>query len=161
PAGLRRERPVLGAHTPLRLVGSRLPRSRPSARRLVCQRSRTQSEEATMSKTVKPLVLTALDGANPLGFLASLGALAVLSETDVNTRLGWQAGARWTPFLQSGQPLDEASLATRLAEKLCGKPVDAAAEQKRGAAQKRFDTAKKQLKDAEAALKKRKLRGAE
>src|SRR6266511_2491459 len=114
-----------------------------------------------MNAKVHRLGLSALDGANPLGFLAALGTLGVLSQTDADTRLGWQAGARWTPFLQSGQPLDESSVVARLAEKLRGKPVDAEAEQKRQAAQKGFDAAKKRLKDVEAEFKKRKLRGVE
>ena len=45
-----------------------------------------------MSETTPPFNLTALDGANPLGFLAALGTLAVLSETDPHhqTRLARQ-----------------------------------------------------------------------
>lgn len=114
-----------------------------------------------MSADIPPLGLPALDGANPLGFLAALGTIAVLSETNATVRLSWQAGARWTPFLQCEQPLDKGSIVACLVEELRGKPVNAAAEKKREEAQKRFDAAKKTLKDAEAALKKRKLRGAE
>lgn len=53
------------------------------------------------------LELPALDGANPLGFLAALGTLVVLSETDPTIKLGWHARARWTPFLQSTKTLGE------------------------------------------------------
>jgi hypothetical protein len=105
------------------------------------------------------LELPALDGANPLGFLAALGTLAVLSETDPNLKLGWHARARWTPFLASLQPLNEAEILQRLAERLHGQPVDAKAERKREASQGRLDTAKRRLKNATEALKALKLRG--
>jgi hypothetical protein len=114
-----------------------------------------------MSASVHRLDLPALDGANPLGFLAALGTLAALSETDPTVRLGWQAHARWMPFLQGQQPLNENSIVATLVEKLAGKPVDTAAEKKRAEAQKGFDAARKSAKDAQANLKKRKLRGAE
>lgn len=105
------------------------------------------------------LELTALDGANPLGFLAALGTLAVLSETDPQIKLGWHARARWTPFLSSPQPLDEAEILQRLAGRLRGQAVDAKAESKREASQRRFDAAKTLLKDADDALKALKLKG--
>jgi hypothetical protein len=105
------------------------------------------------------LELSALDGANPLGFLAALGTLAVLSETDSHIRLGWKAKARWTPFLTSTKPFDETEILQRLAERLHGQPVDAKAERKREASQERLDTAKRRLKDAKDALKALKLRG--
>lgn len=107
------------------------------------------------------LKLTALDGANPLGFLAALGTLAVLSETDPQFKLGWHPRARWTPLLASPTPLDEAAILQRLAERLHGQPVDAKAERKREASQGRFDTAKKRLKDASDAVKARRLKGNE
>ena len=105
------------------------------------------------------LPLTALDGANPLGFLAAVGTLAVLSETDPHIKLGWHARARWTPFLASSLPLDEADILHRLAARLHGQPVDEKAERKRETSQGRFDAAKKRLKDANDALKARKLKG--
>jgi hypothetical protein len=107
------------------------------------------------------LELTALDGANPLGFLAALGTLAVLSETDPQIRLGWHPRARWTPLLASPKLLDETAILQRLAERLHGHPVDAKAERKREASQGRFDTAKKRLKDASDAVKARRLKGNE
>jgi len=107
------------------------------------------------------LELTALDGANPLGFLAALGTLAVFSETDTQIKLGWHPRARWSPFLSSPNPLDEAAILQRLAERLHGQPVDAKAERKREASQGRSDTAKKRLKDANDAVKARRLKGNE
>lgn len=105
------------------------------------------------------LELAGLDGANPLGFLAAVGTLAVLFETDPQIRLGWHARARWAPFLASPDPLDEALLLPRLAERLRGQSVDEKAERKRDVSQRRLDVAKKRLKDANEALKALKLRG--
>jgi hypothetical protein len=114
-----------------------------------------------MSETMPPFNLTALDGANPLGFLAALGTLAVLSETDPHIKLGWHLGARWTPFLTSPNPLEKAEVLQCLATRLRGKPVDAEKEKLRDAAQKRFDAAKKEFKNAVDQFKKRGLRGKE
>jgi len=105
------------------------------------------------------LELLALDGSNPLAFLAALGTVIVLSECDPTVRLGWRRTARWTPFIQSSQPMDQTSVATTLAEKLRGVAVNPSAEKQRAAAQNSFDIAKKKLKDANAALRKRGLRG--
>jgi hypothetical protein len=47
------------------------------------------------------LTLTGLDGANPLGFLATLGAFRVLNEASP-ARMYWrQDGGRWTPVLST------------------------------------------------------------
>ncbi len=100
------------------------------------------------------LELTALDGANPLGFLAALGTLRVLSETDPTIKLGWHAHARWVPFLTSSHPLEETEILKRLATRLRGKPVDAEKEKLREAAQKQFNSAKTQRKKANEAFKK-------
>jgi hypothetical protein len=114
-----------------------------------------------MSETIHRLDLPALDGANPLGFLAAIGTLSVLSETTPDIKLGWHAGARWTPFLASANPLNETEILQRLATRLRGKPVHAEKEKLRDAAQKRFDAAKKGLKNAVDRFKKRGLRGKE
>lgn len=47
------------------------------------------------------LVLTGLDGTNPLGYLAALGTLRVLSDRGVDARLGWRLLDAWRPVLQS------------------------------------------------------------
>jgi hypothetical protein len=107
------------------------------------------------------LELSALDGANPLGFLGALGTLAVLSETDSSIKLAWKTRARWTPFLTSPLPLDRQKVLQHLAKQLRGKPVNAQKEVERQAAQKQFDMAKKALKNAKERLKKRGLRGEE
>jgi len=54
------------------------------------------------------ILLTGLDGANPLGFLAALGALAAAGATDDGARLAWTNEGRWRPSLIS--TLDRASL---------------------------------------------------
>jgi hypothetical protein len=105
------------------------------------------------------LNLPALDGANPLGFLAALGALTILSETDSTIKLGWQCRARWVPFIVSSNPLNEADVLQRLTTRLRGKPVDAENQRLREEAQKRFDSAKRNLKSAEDRLKKLSLKG--
>jgi hypothetical protein len=69
------------------------------------------------------LLLPGLDGTNPLGFLAALGLLRVLSESRIFGGLGmsWApAGGTWVPVLHAtGDPsLDENSLLTLLIERL-------------------------------------------
>jgi len=107
------------------------------------------------------LDLSGLDGSNPLGFLAALGTVVVLSESDPAVLLGWKRTARWIPFLQSCRSLDKSSVASILAEKLRGKPVGSANDGKRARSQIRFDATKKKLKDARAQLKALRLRGKE
>jgi hypothetical protein len=114
-----------------------------------------------MSEPAYRLDLPALDGANPLGFLAALGTLAVLSETDPALRLGWKRGPRWTAFLQGVKELNAGIIVQVLADKLRGDAVAPAAENKRKTAQQQFDQAKKKLKKAEDELKQLKLRGKE
>jgi hypothetical protein len=56
-----------------------------------------------------PLVLTGLDGANPLGFLAALGTLAVLSQGACpQARLAWKrTGAIWRPVISDAAIRDK------------------------------------------------------
>jgi hypothetical protein len=114
-----------------------------------------------MSPPVHTLDLPALDGANPLGFLAALGTLTVLAETDPTLKLGWHARARWVPFLVSDKPLEENEILQRLVVRLRGQQVDAGKEASRKKAQERFDGAKKALKDSIDRFKKLGLRGKE
>ncbi|HZT72150.1 MAG TPA: hypothetical protein VE996_00690 [Terriglobales bacterium] len=59
------------------------------------------------------LELPALDGSNPLAFLAALGVLVSLApEPALNLRLSWRRAARVTPTIHAASPLD--------AETLCG-----------------------------------------
>jgi hypothetical protein len=48
---------------------------------------------------VSEIVLTGLDGANPLGFFAALGVLEVLSERGMPARLQWRDEGVWRPVL--------------------------------------------------------------
>lgn len=106
-----------------------------------------------MSAPVHTLDLPALDGANPLGFLAALGTLTVLAETDPTLKLGWHARARWVPFLTSTNRLDKEAILHRLATHLRGQRVAPTAERKRVVSQGHMDVAKRRLKDAQEALK--------
>ncbi len=60
------------------------------------------------------LLLPGLDGTNPLGFLAALGVLRVLSELQLVVKLSWQRnGGTWRPYLHGvSTPLPE--LGTKL-----------------------------------------------
>src|SRR5262245_29309888 len=98
-----------------------------------------------MNEPIHTLDLSALDGANPLGFLAALGTLAVLSESDPGIRLRWHARARWVPYLTSPRfsgEIEEAQkdILQHLSTRLGGKPVDAQKKKLREVAQKRFDS---------------------
>jgi hypothetical protein len=64
------------------------------------------------------LLLTGLDGANPLGFLAALGVLNVLSDgasTDVTPTLAWAYRGSWRPIVSSG---DDGMTVEALAKKV-------------------------------------------
>ncbi len=114
-----------------------------------------------MNASAHSLELPALDGTNPLGFLAALGTLAVLSESDPAFRLGWRRGPKWTAFLTRNKPFSDAGLARLLARKLRGKSVPPASAEQCAAAAKQLARAKKALKAAQQELKSRKLRGKE
>ncbi len=62
--------------------------------------------------------LTGLDGANPLGFLAALGALRVLHDRGHEAHLRWELAGRWTPVLGVG--MDRAGLIAALDEDRAG-----------------------------------------
>lgn len=114
-----------------------------------------------MNTHTHQLDLPALDGANPLGFLAALGTLVVLGELDAEAKLGWKASAHWVPFLQSRRPLDEISLLKALDEKLRGKSVPEAASSRLREAKQRRNQANKQLKQARQKLKELQVKGME
>jgi len=105
------------------------------------------------------LNLPALDGANPLAYLAALGTLVVLTKSDRSLKLGWHAGVRWTPFLQSDVLLEKERVISLLAEVLRGQEVQDENENKRKSAQEEHDKAKKLLKNEKDKLKELKLHG--
>lgn len=111
-------------------------------------------------KSRRGLLLPGLDGANPLGFLAALGTLAVLCRAgETQARLGWRRTAKWTPYLESVSISEPSALSEKVTEALRGKPPAESAEQQREAAQREFDQAKKALKDKRNEIKSRRLRG--
>jgi len=62
------------------------------------------------------LLLTGLDGANPLGFLAALGVLNVLADaapTGVTPRLAWTYQGAWRPVVSSGDDVLTADILAR------------------------------------------------
>jgi CRISPR-associated endonuclease/helicase Cas3 len=122
-----------------------------------CQGCRPLKNTAAMSE---PLELSALDGANPLGFLAALGTLVTLVEAgESSARLSWKGGAAWRPSLTGLRDPD--AICSILAAELRGREVAAEAEDARAEAQKRFEAASARLKKAKEGFKKRKLRGKE
>lgn len=106
--------------------------------------------------------LRALDGANPLGFLAALGVITVLRDAGLDdAKLGWQCAAKWTPYLL-GVDVNEDELCNLLRKGLSGiepprEACDACAKAKR-----LFDDAKAAVKkSAKEAIRQRGLTGAE
>jgi CRISPR-associated endonuclease/helicase Cas3 len=132
-------------------------------------------------ETADSIVLTGLDGANPLGFLAALGILATLHQAgERDARLSWRRSVTWQPVLSgiSLAALREASgtgdedsqkdaarahngLCKMLADGLRGKPAEGDAQERRQESQAAFDAAKKAVKDRLEAIKQRRLRGNE
>jgi hypothetical protein len=110
----------------------------------------------------KGLVLPGLEGANPLGFLASLGTLAIVSTGTPSSsiKLSWWGTAEgWIPRIH-GAGLDPRLLAKQVANRLALPFTPAPdADQVRDAAQRRLDAKRTDLKNAVSALKKRKLKG--
>jgi hypothetical protein len=65
------------------------------------------------------ILLHGIDGANPLGFLAAIGTLRVLSLDADGTRLRWKKHENsWRPVLAADVPLDEENFIEQLAAKL-------------------------------------------
>src|SRR5579872_6164683 len=61
------------------------------------------------------LLLTGLDGANPLGFFAALGILRVLARTlEASPKLAWRNVGRWRPVLSSVPRLEDVLSLVRL-----------------------------------------------
>lgn len=103
-----------------------------------------------MSAPPHHLDLPALDGTNPLGFLAALGALAVLSETDPGLRLGWRRGPRWTALLQRTALLDTDSVVATLVEGLKPTPTSVEADQGKEACRGAYEQALAKLQEAQS-----------
>jgi hypothetical protein len=108
------------------------------------------------------LILPGLDGTNPLGFLAALGALQLLNSEygSQNLMMSWVGNQGvWNPVLHSvGE--DRKSVSKSLAKQLkCPFTPEAAASYKRKETQEAFDKKKLDRKKAADELKRQGLRG--
>lgn len=113
-----------------------------------------------MSHETHRIELSGLDGANPLGFLAAVGTLVVLSEDGANdVRLGWKRGAVWRPFVTGVQEPHE--LVARVCKQLQGREIPPDAEKLRLVAKKGFEEALRLLKKRREEVKSKRLRGKE
>lgn len=91
----------------------------------------------------KGIELRALNGDNPLGFLAALGVVAVLHQTgEKEIRLSWKHNFSWTPSLQ-GFAEDKDALVKKLAVALKGRTVSKEAIKEEQKTKKAFETSKK------------------
>ena len=95
----------------------------------------------------RPFELRALDGTNPLGFLAALGTLVTLAQRGVaGARLRWRQARTWVPVLEGTGADDERALAEAVAEGLRGEPVADDAERARERAQRGMEKARTAIK---------------
>lgn len=110
------------------------------------------------------LLLCGLDGTNPLGFLAALGTVSLLSDVDrtATITLAWKVcEGVWVPSIK-GVVQDNAAVARAVAEQLkCPFQPDETKNRRRSDSQAAHDVVKKELKDAMESLKRLGLRGAE
>lgn len=98
--------------------------------------------------TAKSVELAGIDGANPLGFLAALGTLVTIRQAgEKEARLRWTRARTWAPVLDGISTSDHAALSDALATVLRGRVVSCDDEQRRQAAQREFDIAKKAAAD--------------
>jgi hypothetical protein len=112
------------------------------------------------SLSLSSLELPALEGSNPLGFLAALGTLVTLQKAGhPHARLGWRRTVHWRPVLHGLSTCDPQNVADAVSGALRGTKVAAQYEKERESAQRAFDAAKKAVKDKRAEIKKRKLKG--
>lgn len=71
------------------------------------------------------VVLTGIDGSNPLGFLAALGTLCVLHGADHETaRLHWTRRFVWQPVLSGLSEPDQSKVVAEVANALCAETRD-------------------------------------
>ncbi|HOX42949.1 MAG TPA: hypothetical protein PK668_05105 [Myxococcota bacterium] len=102
--------------------------------------------------------LNGLDGLNPLGYLAALGALCVAHRTgEREARLKWTRQATWRPVLTGLALTERGELCRQMAAVLRGKDVPEEADKIRAAAKSVFEVAKTCVKDKRVEIQKRKL----
>jgi hypothetical protein len=106
----------------------------------------------------RPFELRALDGTNPLGFLAALGALVTLTRRGVTgARLRWRQARTWVPVLEGAGAADERALAEAVTEGLLGDPVADDAERVRERAQQAMKEARKAVERKREEISRRRL----
>ena len=115
-----------------------------------------------MTRPTISLDLPALDGSNPLGFLAALGTLVTVRRAgETGAALRWRRGSTWAPVLEGLSTGDPLHFSRMLADALRGQPVSDEAEGAREKAERAFDDAKKVVMDRREAIRHRGVRGQE
>lgn len=112
--------------------------------------------------TGQAVTVAGIDGANPLGFLAAVGMLAVLHQAGHReSRLAWRRnGLAWCPQL-IGLPTLDQELSEMLEKHLRRQSGSEESDKKRKEAEQQFSQKKKEIKDKRDEIKKRRLRGKE
>lgn len=106
--------------------------------------------------------LSALDGANPLGFLAALGTMVVLQSVgERGARLCWSRGVTWTPTVTGVSVLEQRAFCELVARGLAGREVSEEAAAERVDAARRYAAAKTAVKKKQEEIGKRRLARAE
>ncbi|MFN2470422.1 MAG: hypothetical protein ABR583_05425 [Gaiellaceae bacterium] len=108
------------------------------------------------------LTLVALDGSNPLGFLAALGTLVAARQAgEIYSVLRWKRDLAWIPVLEGLSIGDPIRFSELLADALRGARVSEEAENARKEAQRAFDAAKKVVEEHRKTIGRRRLKGQE
>ncbi len=95
----------------------------------------------------KDVLLRGLDGSNPLGFLASIGAMVEVSRTEgIDVRMGWVEEDTWHPILSISPASQADRLPEMLHDRLKVKDVDDLSKQEEARLKKEFDAAKKKTR---------------
>jgi hypothetical protein len=103
-----------------------------------------------------PVEFDGIDGANPLGFLAAVGAVVTIQRAGEGTaRLGWKRRRTWVPVLDGTSTIEPEQLSTKIADLLRGRAVVNEDEEKRLKTQREFETAKKAVEDKSKEIGKR------
>jgi len=69
---------------------------------------------AQVPQPAHALVLSGLDGANPLGFLAALGTLRLVDDLYPGATMHWEQHGGWRPVLTLPEPVEPGAFAARL-----------------------------------------------
>ncbi len=110
--------------------------------------------------TANEIELSGIDGANPLGFLAALGALVTLQAVGENgARLRWRRRGTWIPVLEGISAPTRAPISELVARGLRGDDVQEDAGRKRTEAERRYENARKAVEDKKKEIGKRGLKG--